>query len=171
MPLSEDAQRAFLVEYEQCMESYRHTYTTIWQAGALFAAISAAVLAFGTRGGTTILVTLIGSRPAADGGEFWLTALAPVPFLFWYLGIFLPMNRYGEVRATRLADIEKTLSAGIPDLNMKHYINYNDSRPDRTGIRRLVAFQAHGLRVHEVVNAFCIGVLIADLIWVVAHIV
>lgn len=38
--LSREAREGYLVEYHECIDSYRHTYTTIWQAGAIFAAIS-----------------------------------------------------------------------------------------------------------------------------------
>src|SRR5437763_11687270 len=44
--LSPEAFKAYLVEYEQCMQNFRNIYTTIWQAGALFAAISAGIITF-----------------------------------------------------------------------------------------------------------------------------
>jgi hypothetical protein len=47
--LSPEAIQGLTTEYEQCMDSYRHTYATIWQAGGIFIAISAAIVAFGTK--------------------------------------------------------------------------------------------------------------------------
>jgi hypothetical protein len=173
--LEPEARRALLVEYEQCMESYRHTYQTIWQAGALFAAISAAVVAIAAKGGgSSIVIAMHASRAtyvaSSSSSAFWVSAAAPIPFLFWYLGIFLPMNGYGEVRAERLADIEKALSNGTPGLDMAHYSSYNRSRKPARGLRRLVAFDRTKLRVHEVVNAFCIGIVLIDVLLVVLHI-
>ncbi|OXY99963.1 hypothetical protein BEK98_01845 [Streptomyces diastatochromogenes] len=102
------------------MESYRHTYATIWQAGGLFVAISAGVLALGK-----------GS---------YIVALAPIPIAFWYFGIFLPMNRYGEIRNARLVDIEKKLNETVPGLKMEHYGRLSKFRSEkRLRVSRAVA--------------------------------
>lgn len=108
--LSDEAREAYLIEYQECMDSYRHTYATIWQAGAIFAAISAAIVAF-TRGS---------ELPGGSAGiASWIQILAPISFLFWWWGIFMPMNRYGELRSDRLAEIEELLSdPTIPKLQM-----------------------------------------------------
>lgn len=172
--LDPEARRALLVEYEQCMESYRHTYQTIWQAGALFGAISAAVLAISAKGGgSTVVIAMhqatstYTSTPSSSG--FWVSVAAPVPFLFWYLGIFLPMNGYGEVRAERLAAIEGLLNDGTPGLTMAHYVSYNQSRKPARGLRRVIAFKRTRFRVHEVVNAFCIGIACIDIFLIIGH--
>lgn len=108
------------------MESFRHTYQTIWQVGALFTAISAGVLAF-----------------ASDTNDYlqpWLLAFAPVPFLFWFFGVFLPMDNFGEVRLKRLVEIEEILR-GVPGLEMKHYQQFDkvkgQRRPHVNGRQRL----------------------------------
>ena len=99
--LSADARDALLTEYRECMASYRHTYATIWQAGGIFTAISAAVVALSAK------LTL---GEAGAGKPDLLALLAPIPFLFWWWGIFRPMNRYGEWRNDRLVEIEDELS-------------------------------------------------------------
>ena len=75
------------LEYEQLAESYRHTYQTIWQAGSVFTAISAALLVFGS------------IENGVPGKIYFLTKLFwPLPFFFWWLGVFTPMDRYGKIR-------------------------------------------------------------------------
>lgn len=158
-PLSEEARQAHLVEYEQCMESYRHTYATIWQAGALFAAISAAIVALG------------GSDSGATGFHVpaAIEVLAPLPFLFWWLGIFRPMNRYGELRNDRLAQIESLLNAGIPGCAMSHFSGFSTSRKAGYKLwRRVLTLQVLWRpRVYEVVN---ICGLTVGVVWIVASI-
>jgi hypothetical protein len=114
--LSPEAVTAYLTEYEQCMDSYRHTYATIWQAGSIFAAVSAAIIAFASK--------------SSDGTiPWWIQLLAPVPVLFWWWGIYWPMNRYGEWRSTRLKRIEGLLSEGAaPDLRMEHFRHFDLKR-------------------------------------------
>ncbi len=121
-PLSEQAFQAYLLEYEQRVESYRHTYETIWQASALFAALSAGVLAFRD------------SIPHAN-------LLAPLPVIFWFLGIYRPMNRYGEMRNDRLVEIETLLSAHVPDLEMRHFRTYSKRRKRSRSLRYVVTFE------------------------------
>ena len=95
---------AYLTEYEQCMESYRHTYQTIWQVGSIFAAIGGAMFAFGDNAGKLS----------------WTQTFAPLPLLFWYLGVFLPMDRYGDVRRARLVWIESAINREW-GLSLSHY--------------------------------------------------
>jgi hypothetical protein len=140
--LSAEAFQASITEYEQCMESYRHTYETIWQASALFAAISAAIVAFGDR---------IGS--VSD-------LIAPLPVIFWYLGIFRPMNRYGEARNDRLVEIEESLSRAIPGLDMRHYRRFSALRKSESGLRRALTLQwLRRPRVKEVVTIFGVSLI------------
>jgi hypothetical protein len=97
----------YLTEYKECTESYRHTYATIWQAGGLFTAISGGIIAlWGTRSTSIPLIT-------------WV--LGPLPILFWYQGIFRPMDRYGEARRKRLKQLEEKMALLVPGLNMKHF--------------------------------------------------
>ena len=106
--LSEEAFDAYKLEYEQCMESYRHTYDTIWQAGGLFSAISAAIIALATSNA--------------------LKLFFPLPVILWFLGIFIPMNRYGEWRAQRLANLESLFNNSISGLQMSHFTDYDNRR-------------------------------------------
>lgn len=103
---------AYLREYEQCMESYRHTYQTIWQVGSMFAAIGGAMFAFGDNAGKLS----------------WTQALAPLPLLFWYLGVFLPMDRYGDVRRETLVWIETAINRGW-GLSLSHYLSLQKLQP------------------------------------------
>lgn len=140
--LSPEAFQASITEYEQCMESYRHTYETIWQASALFSAISAAIVAFGDR---------IGS---------FSDLIAPLPVIFWYVGIFRPMNRYGEARNDRLVEIEESLSRAIPGLDMRHYRRFSTLRKSESGLRRALMFRwLTRPRVKEVVTIFGVGLI------------
>jgi hypothetical protein len=104
----------YSTEYEQCMDSYRHTYATIWQAGTVFIAVSAGILAFG--------------KPDKAGEiSLGILLIAPLPILFWYQGIFRPMNRYGEGRRKRLQEIEALLNGLEPRLQMRHVTDFNKS--------------------------------------------
>ncbi len=105
--LQEKVFDGYLAEYAQCTESYRHTYATIWQAGAVFAAISAGVLA------------LWGQR--TDPIPFSVVTLALLPVVFWYQAIFRPMNRYGEGRRSRLRVLESEFARLVPGLRMGHF--------------------------------------------------
>ena len=143
----------YLTEYEQCAESYRHTYATIWQAGGLFGVISGAIVAIGsTEGGLDPIIQV----------------LAPVPLLFWYLGIFRPMNRYGEWRSRRLTDIETRLEEIVPRLDMRHFRQYDRDRKSESRAYRLVTFKwVWRPRVSEMVSVFGTALLVAEvlLIW------
>lgn len=150
--LSSEAFQGYITEYEQCMESYRHTYATIWQAGGIFAAISAAIVAFGAN--------------EATGIPPWILVLAPVLFLFWWWGIFRPMNRYGEWRNDRLAQIEEKLSEPTtPGLQMRHFSEFSSKRKGGWKIVRILTLQwLWRSRVKEVVTIFGCSIFVLELI-------
>lgn len=157
--ISSAAFQAYLVEYEQCMQNYRHTFATIWQAGALFAAISAGIIAFA--GSSPIGHTSTGLTPL-------ILVLVPIPLIFWYLGIYRPMNRYCEQDNDRLVQIEDFLSSTIPDLNMRHMRVFSSSRKGETFIKRLLSFKwLLRPRVVEVVSIFGVIMIIIEiyLLW------
>lgn len=144
--MSLEALTGYLAEYHECMESYRHTYETIWQAGGVFAAISAGLVAFGDRG---------------EGGALALgQVLAPLPVIFWYLGVFRPMNRYGEMRNDRLKDIEAILDV-IPGLEMRQVRGYTQARKAQSRLGRMLRLR---FRVSEIVTVFGLGVLVTQII-------
>jgi len=158
--LSTDAFKAYLVEYEQCMQNYRHTFATIWQAGALFAAISAGIIAFASS--SPIGHTSSGLSPL-------ILVLVPIPIIFWYLGIYRPMNRYCEQDNDRLVQIEEFLSSIIPGLDMRHMRVLSSSRKGETFAKRLLSFKwLFKPRVVEIVSIFGIIIIIIEiyLIWV-----
>lgn len=110
---NESQLQMYLTEYKDCADSYRHTYQTIWQAGAIFIAASSIIVAWALRGtGFTPLPAL----------------LAPLPFLFWFLAIFLPMDAYGHFRSEHLEEIEEKLNSPPYCLSVSHYTKYNRLR-------------------------------------------
>ncbi len=110
------------------------TYSTIWSAGALFTAATAGLL----------VVAGLQSGPIRAALVF-----APLPFLFWYLGLFRPMNRYAELRTKRLESIEVLLSNAVPGLEMRHFRDFNEKRRDQRGLD-----QFFYTRVHVIVSMF-----------------
>lgn len=152
---SSEAREALLTEYRECMESYRHTYTTIWQAGGIFTAISAALVA--------LAANMAPIDPTVDMRNL-LTLLAPLPFLFWWWGIFLPMDRYGERRNDRLVEIEEELTGAINDLEMWHFRRYSQSRKATTPWKRVFRLMwIWNPRVKEVVILFGVMVALAQI--------
>jgi hypothetical protein len=149
--LSATAINAYLDEYKECADSYRHTYTTIWAAGSIFAAISAGIIAFTKSSNPTESIPL------------WIQFLAPIPFLFWYQGIFRPMNRYGELRSDRLERIEQILSNAVPDLDMNHFTLFNQRK--KGGLwPRIKRFEwLWKPRVSEIVTLFSTALIIFEL--------
>ena len=143
LKISPEAFQAYLVEYRECVESYRHTYATIWQAGVFSAAIAAAIISF------------------TDKGDLF-RVFAPTPLIFWYLGIFTPMNRYGELRNERLIEIEDLLNKNIPSLKMNHFTKYDHYRKMREGFFRCI-FKSKW-RVNQAVKAFFVIVIIMQII-------
>lgn len=86
--------KAYLVEYKECMQCYRHTYQTIWQAGSIFMAIT---------GGLLALLIKLGTGPIYLAIAF---LVSPFPYYYWFFAIYRPMNRYGEDRAKILGRLE-----------------------------------------------------------------
>jgi hypothetical protein len=96
--------------------------------------------------------------------DSWIDVLAPIPFLFWYLGIFRPMNRYGELRNDRLAALEELLSLRVPDLDMRHFRQFSSVRKRESLWVRLVKLKwLWQPRVVEVVTLFGVSVLVLEL--------
>lgn len=140
----------YLKEYEQCSESYRHTYATIWQAGALFGVVSGAIVGLSSRNGSLAPV---------------IQVLAPLPLLFWYAGIFRPMNHYGEMRSERLAQLEELLADHVPGLEMRHFRSYDIARKGESRMYRVVTFKwIWRPRVTEIVTIVGILLLTAEIV-------
>lgn len=155
--LSQEAREALLVEYRECMASYRHTYTTIWQAGGIFSAISAALLAFAAKVGS--------AGPGSFDNAGLLLVLAPIPFLFWCWGVFRPMNRYGEWKNDRLVEIERELGNATPGLAMRHFVRFSEERKGESVFARLVTFKwILKPRVRDIVYLVFIVTLLAECI-------
>jgi len=133
--LSAQALEVQLEEYKQCAESYRHTYATIWQAGALIAA---------------------GAGLLAASRDPIVQAFAPLPPLAWYLAVFLPMDGYGEQRSRRLQELEELFSSEL-GIQMYHFRKFNEKRKEALGPRRLLG----RWRVKQALGIImlCLGIL------------
>lgn len=145
--MSPEALNAHLIEYQECMESYRHTYDTIWQAGALFAALTVGLITFAQES---------------------IKELSLLPIIFWCFGIFTPMNRYGELRNDRLVAIEQLLNATVPGLKMAHFSDYSRTRKnkDAVSIFNRVFSRKWGVSLFIMVAGTLCIVVQAYLIWV-----
>ncbi len=100
--LSTQALEVYLEEYKQCAESYRHSYATIWQAGGLIAA---------------------GAGLLAASRNPIVQAFAPLPPLAWYLTIFSPMDRYGELRSRRRSPrLRSKMVSGRIDAHFENHL-------------------------------------------------
>jgi hypothetical protein len=126
-PLDRTAVDVYLEEYRQAAESYRHTYATIWQAGALIAAAGGLL---------------------AASGEPAVRAFAPLPPIAWYLAVFLPMDRYGDLRRDRLKELEEILSSALPSVQMAHFARFRRVTKERSPVRRWLG----GWRVRHAVT-------------------
>ena len=143
--LSPQAFNAYLIEYQVCAETYRHTYQTIWQACAVFSVISAAMITI--------------AKPEIQS---YVQKFSLLPIIFWYFGIFTPMNKYGEQRATRLAEIEDLLSSDISDLEMKHFRDFNKYRKKITLLQRI---SQRRWRVNHFAHLFGILIVICQILF------
>jgi hypothetical protein len=149
--LSDQAFRAYLLEYEQCAEGYRHAVSTIWQASAVVAAITAGVFAFAFSEGSK-----------AEGISSIAQALALLPMIVWCFGIYMPLNRYAERKCEVLCRIEERLNQAIPGLFLHHFTDYRDHR---RGQGQSLWFRVRSLkvltkpRIVEVVTACGFGLL------------
>lgn len=124
--------QCLLEEYHESAECFRHTYSTIWQSGVVFATISAAVFGFFFSFQNQLKLNLP-----------YLPFISLSSIIIWWLMVFEPMNRYGDVRGKRCAEIEVELSNLVPALNMRHFRNYGASKirflQVRWGVRILSA--------------------------------
>lgn len=84
----------YKMEYEHCVARYRNIYEEMWKIFSYLAAISAGMLVFG-REHFSVGIT---------------TAISMLPLLFWFLGVFLPLDRYGQSTLDRLAALECQLT-------------------------------------------------------------
>ena len=156
VPSSIDATEGYFKEYEQAVGTYRFTYQTIWQAGSVFVTATAAIIAIAASG--------------SGGVDTAVQFLAPLPFLFWWWGVYRPMNRYGEIHSERAAEIEAMLNGMVPDLAMNHFRTFDSIRKTRTGKERLKSFDwVLKPRVSEVVNTLGIGLVAVELLLLVVH--
>jgi hypothetical protein len=173
--LPDRAFQAYLVEYEECTESYRHAVSTIWKASAVVAVISAGVLAF----------AFSTDSGMDSGASSFAQALALLPMIVWCFGIYRPLNRYAELKCDRACRIEELLSEQVVGLEMRHFRDYRDYRKGQSvtgtmsGMTRREVLRREWTRVWtlrivtqprivEVVTACGIGLIVLEGL-VVAH--
>lgn len=107
IPAIDDKHRVELykMEYEQCVGSYHDIYQEIWKIFSYLAGIGAGFLVFGREN--------LGWGLAIGGSM--------LPLVYWYLGVYLPLDRYGNMRSIRLAEIEEKLNKDF-SVDLKHFI-------------------------------------------------
>ncbi|MGC2237735.1 MAG: hypothetical protein WA584_16345 [Pyrinomonadaceae bacterium] len=105
---AENAIALYSLEYQKAAERYQSIYTSIWTNFSYMSVVAGAILTFG--GNVSSNLSL-------------LTFLASLPLVFWYVGTFIPMNRYGYKTDNRLADIEDTLNKRF-GTELKHFTNF-----------------------------------------------
>lgn len=81
----------YKLEYEKGAERYENIYKSTWTNFSYLTAISAGIIAFGSKGISPL----------------WIGILASIPLLFWYVAVFEPANRYGDQVIDRLEELEK----------------------------------------------------------------
>lgn len=122
--------QCLLKEYKESAECFRHTYATIWQSGIMFATFSAAIFGFYFSFQSQLHVSLP-----------YLPFISLSSIIIWWLMVFEPMNRYGDVREERCRQIESELSKIIPNLEMKNFSSYGKAKGKflrvRWGVRLL----------------------------------
>lgn len=116
--------QCLLKEYEESAECFRHTYATIWQSGILFATFSVAVFGF-----------FFSFQDVLNVYLSYLPFISLSSIILWWLMIFEPMNRYGDIRAERCRQIEEELSNVIPNLNMRHFRSYGGTKKRALRVR------------------------------------
>jgi len=139
--------QCLLDEYDECVECFRHTYTTIWQSGILFATFSVAILGF-----------FFSFQTELNEYLSYLPFISLSSIIVWWLMIFEPMNRYGDIREKRCRQIEEELSNIIPNLNMRHFRNYGKTK------RRFLRVR-WGVRVLAIIISVLVLLLVLDLVF------
>jgi len=133
------------LEYREASELFRHIYTNIWQSGAIFIASAFVVVGF-----------LLQSNRI----ETPYTLIPMALIAFWWLGIFEPLNHYGDWRSMRAAQIERVVAGltrgpnnSTPKLfrvPLERLTETHDGRPWQPGwlhVRTAVRFFAFLLEV------------------------
>jgi hypothetical protein len=147
------------LEYEQATQRYENVYRAIWQIFSYMAILTGAILTFGASQFPLTLVLIAG----------------PLPLVFWFFAIFLPMDKYGQLTKKRLKDIENSINedffsstSGSSNSNYKfnHYTEFSNSSESESSVDKL--FARLTWRVNSTVKSFA---LIVVLLWVVAFII
>jgi hypothetical protein len=97
-------------EYQTLAGRYENIYKAIWQNFSFVSIVAAGILTF-----------------ASNALQTWAAIfLAGLPFVFWFLGQYVPLNRYGEDAREELGKIEKQLNDLVPGAELSSYKNFHD---------------------------------------------
>ena len=104
------------LEYEKCIDAYLDIYNSIWKIFSYMSAIAAAMIIF--------------SKDFPLVKWPFVILIASAPLVFWYVGIYLPMNRYGEQRLKTLKEITDNInSMDIDDIpNLCYFTKFKESK-------------------------------------------
>lgn len=100
----------FKLEYEQAAQRYENIYKAIWQIFSYMSALAAAIVAFGAN--NLPLSTVI--------------YISPLPLLFWFVAIYIPMDFYGQQSRQRLAKIEGDINEQFLKYSQKKLKHFSD---------------------------------------------
>jgi len=100
--------KLFELDYSTAVKRYDDNFKSLWTNFSYMAILAGGILTFGKE------------QLAID----LLIALASIPLIFWFWATFLPLNKYGDLIARRIAEIEKALTSlyftKMPDLEIPH---------------------------------------------------
>lgn len=136
----------YKLEYEQAVQRYENIYKDIWQIFSYMAVLTGVILTFGSSQLPLVAAIIIG----------------PIPLVFWYLAIFIPMDRYGQLVKDRLKEIESSINNDFlasSQYKFNHYIEFTKSS------------SGSGARVSCRVKKFAIIFIFLWILWFISTII
>ena len=98
------------LEYETLADRYEAIYKALWQNFSFISLVATGILTFASNA----------LQPAVA------IFLAGLPFVFWFLGQYHPLNQYGEDAREELGKIEKKLNDLVPGADLSAYKKFHD---------------------------------------------
>jgi hypothetical protein len=112
--------RLYELEYKTGVKRHDDIYKSMWTNFSYMAILAGGILTFGK------------DRVPVE----WIAILACLPLLFWFWASFLPLDRYGNLVAKRITEIERVLNKSyfekIVDASLLE--NNNDETKLRNGL-------------------------------------
>ncbi len=103
----------FKLEYEQAAQRYENIYRAIWQIFQYMAVLSGVILAFVSKSDIFSIKIIV--------------SIALIPLLFWFLAIYIPMDRYGQQTRKRLQEMEEEINKKTVSWKMNHYTEFGSN--------------------------------------------